>query len=109
MQFSDYENSAPLQHLIGKEEYRLSILSLGLTEEAGEVAGKIKKMLRNNDGVVTDQFVVDVKKELGDVLWYLTKLGHHFGLTLEEIAASNVEKLASRMERGTIKGEGDNR
>lgn len=109
MEFFDYENSPPLRHLIGKEEHRLAILSLGLTEEAGEVAGKIKKMLRNDDGVVTPVFVDNVKKELGDVLWYLTKLGHHFGMSLEDIAQTNIDKLSARMEKGTIKGEGDHR
>lgn len=109
MLFYDYENSPALQHVVGKEEYVTYILSLGLTEEAGEVAGKVKKLFRNNDGVVTEQFRQDLKKELGDVLWYLTKLGHHFGMTLDEIAVANMEKLHSRMQRGTILGEGDNR
>lgn len=109
MDFRQYESSPALQHVVGKDEYVTYILSLGLTEEAGEVAGKIKKLFRNNDGVVTEELRQDIKKELGDVLWYLTKLGHHFGMTLEEIAVANVEKLNSRMQRGTIKGEGDNR
>ena len=82
---------------------------MGLANEAGEVAGKVKKIFRDRDGKISDDDRDALKKELGDVLWYLTQICTELGLTLEEVAAHNVEKLAARLERGTIKGDGDDR
>lgn len=82
---------------------------LGLTGETGEVAEKIKKILRDKEGVVSDGDRQEIKKELGDVLWYLSRLSAELGLSLEDVAQSNIEKLFSRLERGEIHGEGDNR
>ncbi|OGY56975.1 MAG: hypothetical protein A2119_01155 [Candidatus Colwellbacteria bacterium GWA2_46_10] len=82
---------------------------LGLAGETGEVAEKIKKILRDKDGVVSDEDREEIKKELGDVLWYLSRLSAEMGLSLEDVAQSNIEKLFSRLERGKIQGEGDNR
>ncbi|TAK96594.1 hypothetical protein EPO05_01470 [Patescibacteria group bacterium] len=82
---------------------------LGLTGEAGEVAEKVKKIIRDKGGVVDDEAREAVKKELGDVLWYVAQLSTEFGLSLEDVAAGNIEKLYSRLERGTINGNGDNR
>jgi NTP pyrophosphatase (non-canonical NTP hydrolase) len=83
--------------------------TLGLVNEAGEVAGKIKKIFRDKGGKISDADREALKYELGDVLWYLTQICTELDLTLEEVAASNLEKLFSRLERGTIHGEGDNR
>lgn len=80
-------------------------MALKLASEAGEVAGKVGKMLRG-DGQLTDS---DIAKELGDVLWYVAGMATVFGLSLEQIAADNITKLQSRQERGVIKGSGDNR
>ena len=82
---------------------------LGLAGETGEVAEKVKKILRDKDGVVSDEDREEIKKELGDVLWYLSQVSAEMGLSLEEVAQANVEKLFSRLERGEIQGEGDNR
>ena len=82
---------------------------LGLAGETGEVAEKIKKILRDKDGVVSDEDREEIKKELGDVLWYLSRLSAEMGLSLEDVAQSNIEKLFSRLERGKIQGKGDNR
>ena len=77
--------------------------TLGLCGESGEVAEKVKKHLR--DGASLDE----LKKELGDVLWYLASIASDLNISLNDIALTNVEKLQSRMERGKISGSGDNR
>lgn len=82
---------------------------LGLTNEAGEVAGKLKKIWRDFDGVVDHHHHEDLAAELGDVLWYAAALANEIGTTLEVVAKMNLEKLASRAERGVIGGSGDNR
>ncbi|HNP71472.1 MAG TPA: nucleoside triphosphate pyrophosphohydrolase family protein [Kouleothrix sp.] len=83
--------------------------TLGLANEAGEVAGKIKKIFRDKGGVIGAADREALKYELGDVLWYLTQICTELDLTLEEVAAANIEKLFSRLERGQIGGEGDTR
>lgn len=83
--------------------------TLGLANEAGEVAGKIKKIFRDRGGEITDADRESLKQELGDVLWYLTQICTQLDLTLEEVAEANLTKLFSRLERGTIQGDGDYR
>ncbi|GAB4338851.1 MAG: nucleoside triphosphate pyrophosphohydrolase family protein [Phototrophicales bacterium] len=83
--------------------------TLGLVNEAGEFAGKIKKIFRDKAGVFSDEDKAALKSELGDVLWYLTQICTNLGLTLEEVAEANLDKLFSRLERGKIQGDGDNR
>src|SRR5437773_6391206 len=80
--------------------------TLGLANEAGEVAGKIKKIFRDKGGMITEEDRQALKHELGDVLWYLTQICTELDLTLAEVAAANLEKLFSRLERGTIQGDG---
>lgn len=86
----------------------ISYVALGLGE-AGEVQGKVKKILRDDDGIVTDEKRAAIAGELGDVLWYVTRLAHELGLNVEDIAKANVAKLLSRKERGVLGGSGDNR
>ena len=83
--------------------------ALGLANEAGEVLGKIKKLFRDRGGRVTPEFREEIKKELGDVQWYVAVLAHEFGLSASEVARANLEKLASRAERGVLGGDGDER
>lgn len=83
--------------------------TLGLVNEAGEVAGKIKKIFRDKAGVIDDADRDALKHELGDVLWYLTQICTNLGLTLEEVAEANLDKLFDRLERGKIQGDGDKR
>jgi NTP pyrophosphatase (non-canonical NTP hydrolase) len=83
--------------------------TLGLANEAGEVAGKIKKIFRDRAGVINEEDRQALKYELGDVLWYLTQICTELNLTLEEVAAANLEKLFLRLERGQIRGDGDER
>ena len=82
---------------------------LGLVGETGEVAEKVKKMLRNDNGVITTEFKDDLTKELGDVLWYVSQTASEFKIDLEKIASGNIEKLLSRKKRGALHGRGDNR
>lgn len=83
--------------------------TLGLTGEAGEVSEKVKKLYRDESGVVSRVFVDGVKKELGDVLFYITAIANDLDLTLQEVFDCNVEKLTARRERNTLKGNGDDR
>lgn len=83
--------------------------TLGLVNEAGEVAGKVKKIFRDKEGAISNEDRESLKYELGDVLWYLTQICTELDLTLEEVAAANIAKLSARLERGTIRGEGDKR
>ena len=83
--------------------------TLGLCGEAGEVAEKVKKILRDENGVFSDEAKQEIAKELGDVLWYIARAGMEIGVNMEDIVRINVEKLLSRVERGTVFGKGDNR
>jgi NTP pyrophosphatase (non-canonical NTP hydrolase) len=83
--------------------------ALGLAGEAGEVAEKVKKVMRDRGGSVDDAARVGIAKELGDVLWYVAQLATELGLSLEEVAAGNLSKLRSRKNRGRLHGDGDHR
>jgi NTP pyrophosphatase (non-canonical NTP hydrolase) len=83
--------------------------TLGLCGEAGEVAEKVKKALRDHGGQFSDELRADLALELGDVLWYLARLASELELDLGAIAEANVAKLASRAERNVIGGSGDRR
>ncbi len=83
--------------------------TLGLVGEAGEVADKLKKTIRDDNGILTEDKKNDVGKELGDVLWYVAQVASEMGLSLDDIAQGNLEKLFSRKERGVLGGSGDNR
>jgi NTP pyrophosphatase (non-canonical NTP hydrolase) len=90
-------------------EHAIVYPTLGLTNEAGEFAGKVKKIFRDKDGHISEEDRQALKGELGDVLWYLAQLCTELNLTLEEVAEYNLKKLFSRQERNQITGEGDNR
>jgi len=82
---------------------------LGLVGEAGEVADKYKKIIRDHDGQISPQQRDDLIKELGDVLWYVATLARYLDVSLDEVARRNVTKLSDRQQRHLIQGEGDNR
>jgi NTP pyrophosphatase (non-canonical NTP hydrolase) len=108
MNFDDYESKidkfAIYPDANSGNTNELSYLALGLGGETGEVLEKTKKFIRDNK---FDK--AEVAKELGDVLWYLTRYANAIGYDLEEIAEMNVDKLQSRLERNVLGGEGDNR
>ena len=83
--------------------------TLGLTGEAGEVADKVKKVIRDRGGVFDADTREAIKLELGDVLWYVAQLASELGYDLNEVADANLQKLSSRAARGRIGGSGDQR
>ena len=83
--------------------------TLGLVGEAGEVAEKVKKVLRDKDGNFDIESKEAIKKELGDVLWYLSNLCTEFNFSLNDVALLNLEKLKLRASNGKISGSGDDR
>jgi len=103
MDFKEYQTKA-VSYAVYPATHKVLYPTLGLCGEAGEVAEKVKKQVR--DGVFSRH---ETAKELGDVLWYLTNLANDLGYSLNEIASNNIEKLDSRKVRGVIKGSGDNR
>ncbi len=82
---------------------------LGLVGEAGETADKIKKILRDKDGVISDADKIEIVKELGDVLWYVANIARYLNMPLQDVAKINLEKLESRKQRNLLHGKGDNR
>lgn len=86
----------------------LAYVGLGLGE-TGEVQGKLKKIIRDDGGVVNDEKRRELGKEIGDVLWYLARLADELDYNLGDLAQENLDKLASRKKRGVIQGSGDNR
>ena len=109
MDFNDYQTKS--RKTAGYPAIGHSVIypTLGLVNEAGEVAGKIKKVFRDKEGQISDETRDALKAELGDVLWYLAQVATELDLSLDEIAESNITKLYGRLERGKIKGDGDNR
>lgn len=83
--------------------------ALGLCGECGEVAEKIKKVIRDKEGIFSEKEKMEIKKELGDVLWYISNLSSDLGLNLSNIADVNLKKLKDRKKRGKISGSGDDR
>lgn len=86
----------------------LAYIGLGLGE-AGEIQGKIKKILRDSGGVITMEHRLALKSEAGDLMWYLAQLCTHLGFRMSEVAQGNLDKLADRKRRGVLQGSGDNR
>jgi NTP pyrophosphatase (non-canonical NTP hydrolase) len=82
---------------------------LGLCGEVGEIAEKFKKLIRDHQNIMTYEYQNELKKELGDVIWYVSQLSFELGLSLDDVIQTNVEKLSSRKNRDVIKGDGDNR
>ena len=83
--------------------------TLGLVGEAGEVAEKLKKVIRDKNGIFDDKSKIGIKRELGDVLWYISNLCTELDFKLEDVALQNLEKLKSRVAEGKISGSGDDR
>lgn len=108
MNFNQYQKEARKTAIYPKK-YAIIYPALGLGGESGEVLEKVKKLLRDNDGEITDKFREEITKELGDVLWYIANLASDLEIWTDTIAISNLEKLSSRKRRGVLHGSGDNR
>ena len=109
MNFTDYQQKARVTAKYPVIGHGVIYPTLGLTNEAGEVAGKIKKIFRDKDGVIGEAEKDALKAELGDVLWYLAQVATELDLSLDEIAEANIAKLLDRQARNKINGDGDNR
>ena len=109
MELNDYQRESRKTALYPDVGNTAIYPTLGLVGEAGEVADKVKKILRDKKGVFDKNSKDAIKFELGDVLWYISQLASELGYELEEVANTNLQKLNSRKSRGKIQGSGDNR
>lgn len=108
MEMNEFQRQA-LQTAIYPQELKTIYPLIGITGETGEVAEKVKKVIRDRNGLFSKSDRLEIAKELGDVLWYLSVLANDLGYSLDEVAALNIEKIRSRNERGKLHGNGDNR
>ena len=106
--FNAYQRSAS-RTAIYPDEHRILYPALGLAGEAGEVANKVKKLIRDGIENKPEDWREQIASEIGDVLWYCAQLATDLNLTLGMIAAQNEKKLAARKDAGTIGGSGDKR
>jgi len=109
MDFTGYQAAARRTARYPQMGCNLYYPALGLAGEAGEVAEKVKKLMRDAGGVLTDDRRDALRKELGDVLWYVAALCSELNLDMGEVAAQNIAKLQDRRERNAIGGDGDDR
>jgi NTP pyrophosphatase (non-canonical NTP hydrolase) len=110
MTFDEYQKRATTTIVSTGDEFsdRLHWV-LGINGEAGEIAEKIKKVIRDKNGKLSPEDITELGKEIGDVLWYLAVFAKHLGLSFETVAEANLQKLADRKKRDVLKGSGDNR
>lgn len=108
MTFDEYQKQAA-SFCRYKAADKLPFYCLGLGGETGEVLEKVKKMFRDNGGIPSVAHVESMRYELGDVLWYLSRIADAYGITLSEVAEANINKLTDRKSRNAIHGSGDNR
>lgn len=109
MRLSDYQERSRATAVYPDAGDNLLYPTLGLCGEAGEVAEKVKKMVRDDGGVLSDERRAALSKELGDVLWYVAQLATEAELDLDAIAQDNLDKLLSRQRRSVLQGSGDDR
>ena len=109
MTFDEYQRKAMRTARPHEAKDELMHLVLGLVGEAGEIAEKFKKWVRDQDSDESKIDVQDMKKELGDVLWYVSVMAAYLGLSLDDVASYNIAKLADRKKRNVLHGSGDNR
>lgn len=105
---ADYQRAAQTS-AVYPEDKAIEYLILGLASEAGEVAGKYKKIIRDKYGLMDADSKAALADEIGDVLWYVAMLSMELGFSLDTIAINNAVKLSDRMSRGAIRGDGDKR
>jgi NTP pyrophosphatase (non-canonical NTP hydrolase) len=108
MDFSVYQSATNVT-AIYPAEGALYYVTMGLASESGEVAGKVKKALRDDNGVISDERRKAILDEVGDVLWYCARIAEELGVDLNDVAKGNLEKLMRRKTAGKIGGDGDDR
>ena len=109
MEFNEYQSKSRKTAKYPAIGHPVIYPALGLVNEAGEVAGKIKKIFRDKGGEISEESRAALKAELGDVLWYIAQVATELNLSLDEIEEYNIAKLYDRLERGKIRGDGDDR
>ncbi len=110
MTFDEYQNKAMTTAINTNRTFEaLMYRTLGLTGEAGEVAEKVKKIIRDKDCKLDSQDKDELVKELGDVLWYVQALANYLEVPLSRVAEVNLQKVLDRKDRGVTGGSGDNR
>lgn len=109
MTFSDYQSESKKTAIYPNIGSNFVYPTLGLSGEAGEIANKVKKILRDKNNEVSEEDRQEISKELGDVLWYLSQVATELNISLDEIAQNNIAKLLSRQARNVLGGNGDNR
>jgi NTP pyrophosphatase (non-canonical NTP hydrolase) len=111
MTFDEYQREAADTAVYSRDTEIIALVytTLGLAGEAGELANKVKKILRDNESVVTEHMRNELADEAGDVLWYLARFTAEITRELEDVAENNLEKLRDRKRRGVIAGAGDRR
>lgn len=107
--FNTYQTESRKTWSLIHTDHAIVYPTLGLANEAGEVAGKVKKLFRDKNGQISAADREALKQELGDVLWYLAQICTELDISLQEVAEANLVKLFDRLERGVIKGDGDKR
>ena len=109
MDFKEYQEKSRQTAIYPNLGNNFFYPTLGLAGESGEVAEKVKKVHRDKNNIFGDDDKKEIAKELGDVLWYAAQLATELGISLDEVAEKNIEKLFSRKDRGVLHGSGDNR
>jgi NTP pyrophosphatase (non-canonical NTP hydrolase) len=110
MTFDEYQTQSLTTALsTGNDLYDTMHWVLGICGESGEVADKVKKIIRDKGGVISDEDKIELSKEIGDVLWYLAVLSKAIGYDFDDVAKANIEKLSDRKARNKLGGSGDNR
>lgn len=109
MDFDEYQNIAATTDTMADQQILppLAYYALGLAGESGETVDKIKKIFRNEAGILTDENCQVLALELGDILWYIARISNVVGYSLSAVAMKNIAKLQARRKANTIKGEGD--
>ena len=109
MTFTEYQEKASSTAIYPNKGNNITYPVLGLSGEAGEVAEKVKKVIRDKNGVLDQETKNAIAKELGDVLWYVSAVSTEIGIDMGVIAQMNIDKLLLRKEKGCLQGSGDDR
>lgn len=109
MDFNEYQKKAWKTAIYPNKCRNVYYPAMGLAGESGEILNKVSKIMRDDEGCITEQRRIELKKEIGDLLWYVAALANELRIDLNDIAEENIKKLELRKERGVLKGSGDER